>query len=328
MKASRKGLALAFATTLGLGLAGNASADVYARGYLLTDDLLITVSNPDGSNALGGAGAFLFSTDANASLSNNVDPANGLAQCGGIFGVFTDCSIAAPVLSGTVQNAPGGGVVRGESDYTIFGPNGLDYSNAEAEITDATLVNLNPTSVEQIAESNLVNRRIASANTSVESSTVLDVSFVVESEEDEGIFTIEFEAFLDAMADVTDPSLGLAQANTSWTLTLRNEGGDIVRWTPDGQSGAVASCIAGFTCEDEDPFSLNNALVSSTATPQDAINEDGEFQLTVSGLGSGVYNLALAATTSTQVINVPVPGTLLLMGVGLLAAGGLSRRKK
>jgi hypothetical protein len=329
MNFSRKGLALAFATTLGLGAAGQASADVYGGSYMLTDDLTITVSNPDGSNALGGAGFFIFTTDAEASINGVTDGSSGQAVCSGIFGVSTDCSVASPVLSGTAQNAPlGDGLVRGESDYTINGANGMDYSNAESEITDAFLVNFNPTRAEQIAESNLVDRNTAAANTLVQSNTVLDVEFNVDGED--GIFTVEFAAVIEALADVTGDSIGLAQANTSWTLTLTNENGTVVRWTPDGNEGDIQECGDGFVCEEVDPFSLNNALTSSTVTPPDGVSDSGEFELTVTGLTSGVYNLALAATTSTQLLNipVPVPGTLLLMGAGLLAAGGLSRRRK
>jgi len=327
MNLGRKGLALAFATTLGMGLAGQANADVYGGAYMLTGDLLISVTNPDGSNALGGAGAFIFTTDSEASINGNPDPSSGSATCSGVFGVFTDCNAGpGPVLSGQVQNAPGGdGLVRGESDYTVNGANGMDYSNAEAEITDATLVNFQPTRAEQIAESNLVDENTAAANTLVQSNTVLDVEFNVETED--GTFSIEFEAVVEALADVTGDSVGLAQANTSWTLTLTNDDGTVVRWTPDGSDSTVQECGAGFTCDDVDPFNLNNALTSSTNTPADGVSDSGEFSLTVTGLGAGTYNLALAATTSTQLLNipqVPVPGTLLLMGAGLLAAGRLS----
>src|SRR6516162_10710279 len=126
MKLGKNKLAIALGAVLGLGMAGQASADVYGLSALDVNNLHITFSATS-----GGAGAFTFSTNQDAALNGVVDPSSGAANCGGVFGVSNTCGAGTPRLSGTVQNAPGGGVTRLENDYTHFGQT-AQYSNAES----------------------------------------------------------------------------------------------------------------------------------------------------------------------------------------------------
>ena len=88
--------------------------------------------------------------------------------------VFNTCNGAAPRLSSPVQNAPGGGVIRGQDDFTHFGQV-AEYSNAEASIITAFLLLDLTTSTSAIAESNLETGSIAGASTGVQSNTQLDL---------------------------------------------------------------------------------------------------------------------------------------------------------
>ncbi|MBK6508929.1 MAG: hypothetical protein IPG06_05320 [Haliea sp.] len=165
MKFGKKKLAVAFGAILGVGMAGQASADVYGLSYLNVDDLLVSV------NAIGGgAGRYTFSSNQDAILNGAPDPAAGNAACNGnVTTATTNCSIASPTLSGTVQNAPPAGAgVRGEGDYTVFGQVG-NYSNAEAQVVEAVLTGDAKTHVESISESNLADNggQTAQSNTNV-----------------------------------------------------------------------------------------------------------------------------------------------------------------
>jgi hypothetical protein len=55
----------------------------------------------------------------------------------------------------------------------------------------------------------------------------------------------------------------------------------------------------------------------------------GAHNLNFVGLTDGVWTLTLSALTSTQVSRqVPLPGTLALLGLGLAGLGLASRRRK
>jgi len=323
MKLSKRKLGVLVGAALSLGVAGQASADVYGLSKVQIDNLLINF------NGSGSAGLFEFNTDQNARLNGVADPTDGSASCGGIFAVSNDCapgpgSIANPRLSGTVQNAPGSTSVRAENDYQVFGSVG-DYSNAEAAIIKATLLLDGPTATSAISESNLDTATTASANTLVQSVTNLTLDFTIA--EDNGSFSINFDALVNVIADVNGGDIGAAQANSSLTVELQKDGVTLARWTPQGNN-TVATCAAGLTCTaTEAATSLNNAKGSSGGANQ--VVGGGNYNLDVVGLLTGDYTLTLANNTSTQLRRVvPVPGTLFLMGAGLLAGARSLRRRK
>ena len=320
MKFSKKKLAVAFSAVLSAGMVSQASADVYGLSYLDIDNLTV------GFNAVGGgAGAYTFSINQDAILNGVADGSSGAASCGGIFGVGTTCAGGSPHLSGTVQNAPGGVVARGEGDYTKFGTVG-DYANAEAEVLSATLLGDVSTHVESISESNLHNGTGAQSNTNLSSNTSLSLTFDVGPA---GTLSVAFDAVIDVLTQVTGGDLGIAQANSGATLVLQKAGNTLASWAPTG-TNTVTTCFAGLTCTaTESALSLNNT--SSSDGIANSVSGSGSYRIDISGLTSGSYTLAFGTTTSTDLIRfqqVPIPGTLLLMGTGLLLGARATRRKK
>lgn len=321
MKIGKRKLVVAFGAMLGVGMAGQASADVYGLSYLDIDNLAVTF------NAIGGgAGLYTFSANQDAILNGAPDATSGAASCAGSFGVFTSCSIPNPTLSGTVQNAPpASSGVRGESNYTKFGMVG-DYSNAEAEVVSAVLTGDATTHVTSISESNLDNTFSAQANTNIGSNTNLSLTFAVGPA---GTLSVSFDAVIDVHTEVTDGDIGIAQAASSATLLLQKDGVTLASWAPTGTNN-VTTCAVGLTCvATEAALSLNNTS-SSTGTAN-TVAGSGNYRIDITGLTTGDYTLAFNTTTSTdlfRVQQVPVPGTLLLMGTGLLLGARATRRNK
>ena len=55
----------------------------------------------------------------------------------------------------------------------------------------------------------------------------------------------------------------------------------------------------------------------------------GTYTLTVTGLVDGTdYTVAFGTSSSTNLVRVPVPGTALLIGTGLLLGARATRRNK
>jgi hypothetical protein len=320
MRFSKKKLAVAFSAVLSVGMVSHASADVYGLSYLDIDNLAVTF------NAIGGGvGAFTFSTGQDAVLNAVADGSSGAANCGGLFGLGNTCAAGSPRLSGTVQNAPGSVVTRTEGDYTKFGMVG-DYSNAEAEVLSATLLGDAVTHVDSISESNLRNGTGAQSSTNLSSNTSLNLTFNVGSG---GLLSVAFDAVIDVFTEITGGDLGLAQANSGATLVLQGGGKTLASWAPTG-TNTVTTCYAGLTCTaTETNLSLNNTTSSDGSA--NSVSGSGSYKIDISGLTTGSYTLAFGTTTSTDLFRiqqVPLPGTLLLMGTGLLLGARATRRKK
>ncbi|MAT91599.1 MAG: hypothetical protein CME59_03270 [Halioglobus sp.] len=329
-----KQLGVALVSLAALGATSQASADVYGAGRLIVSGLSTEI---DGLVS-GAPGLWNFTTSANANL-NGASSGGSIRNCSG-FGVDVtggSCDSGAGagiVLSGPVQNAPGGAPLRGENDSTLFGTGAGQYSNAESVIIDAQLVGDAATAAGVVAESNIDTGNIASASSNVASTTALSFEFEIDDQDNgAGGIAISFTADWAALSDVNGSSDGLAQGVISSSVTITSDNGTFIRWAPDGDDGAagVEVCIGGaaIDCSSVEAGNLNVLATTATNGSPDGESGSGFFSLTVTGLESGTYSLGFAASAQSLVSQqVPAPATLLLMGAGLLAGAGFSRRKK
>jgi hypothetical protein len=319
-----KVLAAAIGAMGAMSVAAPASAYVYGLSHLEISELIIAVNGV----SLGATPTFQFTTTNTATFTGA--PVVTSATCNE---TGPTCSPVSPVLNALVANANGNTLIRGENVYTSVGPTGTDsYATADSVITAAQLVQGVPTSTNQIAESELNVAGTASANANIQSQTNLVWNLNVGV--DDATLTLSFDADVDLRAAINDlTGGGQSQVNSNATFTLFSSNADVdIVWSPQGN--AANSCLSnganGVCTEDSDTQDLNNIR---TAFINGEDNEYGllvgltAFGLTITGLPAGNYTIALTGVTSNQLVRVPEPGTIALLGAALAGVGFASRRK-
>jgi hypothetical protein len=195
MKLKRIALATALAA-LGLGFAGQASADVYAGSSLKIDQLLInffagdfntTTKTGTSANANVDIRNFQFTLTNNAAL-NNVGAAPGTNTCFGTI-ASNNCNVGTPTLDAAATNAPGSAFNRvnnqtagADNSFKWFGLGGGNWSNSDSVIytSELTSAGANPTNTDQIAEANLSSGgSSASGSSLIKSQTGFTFNFTV-----------------------------------------------------------------------------------------------------------------------------------------------------
>lgn len=324
-KKTALGAAILAAFTLGANQ--EASANIYAGSALSVRNLQTLFT--------GNISSFSITTTNTATLNGN--SVVNTATCGGVPS-GNDCG-DDPALNALVANAPGGSINRADNDFSLLGPGSETYSNADTLIKTAELTGDADTTADQIAETELQTGGTGSANAEIQSSTGFVLTFT--NTISDGILALSFEADPYLRALINDVAFlnGNTQANINATFTLTDSSGNEITWSPQGTAANDCTIDAGFdgtgtTCnETADTQDLNRNL-STSINPND-INYSlaaglTAFGATISGLNEGSeYTLAYNSVTSTQLrlTQVPEPGMLALLGMGILGIG-FARRKE
>lgn len=333
---SKATLTAAVAAAIGLGISGQAAASIYAGSSLDIQGLTVVLGGVSTGTSIT---TFEF-TNTNTATLNGVSSPVQTATCGGLpgapGGATNDCGALGTRLDALAANAPGGNVVRVNNDFSLFGPSANTYSNADSLIQQAELTLDGTTITHQIAESEIQATGNARSNAEITSNTGFVMTFIISGT---GTLSVDFQAdpYLRAVIAQLGFLNGSAQANMNASFSLTNNAtGQQITWSPQGT--AANDCVvgvAGATCvEAADGADLNNNLIVST-NPSD-VNYGGAagpvgfqaFGIRIGGLTDGSWTLGFNALTSTSVrANVPEPGMLSLLGIGLMGLGYSRRRK-
>jgi hypothetical protein len=134
-----------------------------------------------------------------------------------------------------------------------------------------------------------------------------------------------------------------ALASFSWSASVTGvDNNNQFNWTPDGAAGGISCSGAGVACSEvQDSFGMTRTLnaqgfkqdrtqAGPDVLPGWDITETltGSFEALLT-LPSGSYNFSIGHTTQADVTTppLPVPGTLALLGIGLLGLGMKVKRK-
>ncbi len=314
-------VAAILASTLGLTVSADALAGAYSAAKM--DLTNIKIAKEDGGNLSTKdftllSGGITNSTDASGKYEEPVITGSNLGDTDS-----ANDSTLLPNLDAFACQGPGCGTVTNNS-FTLAGPPANSaYSMGDTQLTGSivdvydstgtTLLQAAGARAAFLVENNLTNTSEGSSSANLNLS--VDIEFIALFT-DELILTLDYLAY--AVANVTPNGLpgSNADASFNWSWSLKD----------------ISNPNNTISIDKDSPTALNSGpvAVNNPGTDTGGSLTSGSYSYTTNTLTAGTaYRLSIAQIgQANATFKVPEPGSLAMLGIGLLGMVGVGRFRR